>query len=149
MILPPGLAVLASIGAMRPVFLIVMGASLCLIVWRLYKAEGDAATRLMWWGGLSLGLGYGLVMPMYEAGWVVPLSKVGYVAGDVQTAIWMHLAKLVLMNVGWISLGVGLSWHAGVFARVGALEPVEEELGELGETVEGKTRVKGWHETVA
>ena len=42
-----GLTVLASIGAVRPVFLIVMGICLMIFVWRLANGANDWAARLM------------------------------------------------------------------------------------------------------
>lgn len=61
----PEVLPLASVGAMRPVFMIVMGAFLLLTVWRMTRGTRGWTPRILLAGAFLLALGYGVVMPMY------------------------------------------------------------------------------------
>ena len=112
MMIPPVL-VLASIGAVRPVFLIVMGICLMIFIWRLASGATDWAARLMVAGSLLLGFGYSVMLPLYEAGIIEPLTS-RILLENPSTALAWHAVKLAVMNGGWLVLGTGLAMHAGV-----------------------------------
>lgn len=112
MLIPP-IPVLASIGAVRPVFLIVMGLCLMIFVWRLASGATDWAARLMVAGSLLLGFGYAVMLPLYEAGIIERMGS-GILLENSGTALAWHAVKLVVMNGGWFVLGTGLAMHAGI-----------------------------------
>ena len=112
MLIPPVL-VLASIGAVRPVFLIVMGICLMIFIWRLASGATDWAARLMVAGSLLLGFGYAVMLPLYEAGIIERMNYVILLENSATALAW-HAVKLVVMNGGWLVLGTGLAMHAGV-----------------------------------
>jgi hypothetical protein len=101
---------LGSIEAIRPVFMIVMGVFLMLIAWRLCKTTEVWTARLIVSGSLLLGFGYALLLPLYDAGLIERYSPAGGA-----TALGWHAVKMVVMNCGWLLLGIGLALHAKVF----------------------------------
>jgi hypothetical protein len=101
---------LGSIEAIRPVFMIVMGVFLMLITWRLCKTTEVWTARLIVSGSLLLGFGSSLLLPLYDAGLIERFSPT-----SGATALGWHVVKMVVMNVGWLLLGVGLVMHARVF----------------------------------
>lgn len=103
---------LASMAAVRPVFMIVMGLSLMIFAWRLARTTHGWTSRWLVGGALLLGFGYALLLPMTMAR--------GHVHGDATNAIAWDVVKTVTMNVGWLSLGIGLARHARIFQRVAA-----------------------------
>jgi hypothetical protein len=106
---------LASIGAIRPVFQIVVGVFMLVVAWRLAKHSAVWTARLMIGGALMLALGYVVLLPMYEAGLIEAYSPKRLVyTGSVADAMACHVVKVVLMNLGWLAFGVGLAMHAGV-----------------------------------
>lgn len=105
---------LASIEAVRPVFLIVMGVFLMLIAWRLAKSADNWTARLMVGGAFLLGFGYAIMMPLYEAGVIERISSRGHYHGSAATAMGWHAVKLVIMNVGWLLFGAGVAMHAKI-----------------------------------
>ena len=105
---------MASIEAVRPVFLIVMGIFLMLIAWRLAKTADHWTGRLIVGGAFLLGFGYAVMMPLYEAGVIERLSPRGRYHGGVATAMGWHAVKLVVMNAGWLLFGAGVAMHAKV-----------------------------------
>lgn len=107
---------LASITAVRPVFLIVMGVSLVLIAWRLSKITSGWTARLIVSGALLLGFGYALLLPMYEAGIIEPVSSRGIYRGAADAAVAWNTVKTVVMNGGWLLFGLGVALHARVFS---------------------------------
>lgn len=107
---------LASLAAVRPVFLIVMGVSLMLIAWRISKATSGWTARLIVSGSLLLGFGYALLLPMYEAGIIEPVSSLGIYRGTAEAAVAWNSVKLVVMNGGWLLFGLGVALHAQVFS---------------------------------
>ena len=125
MTLPPDVLPLASIGAMRPVFMVVMGAFLLLTAWRMTRGTSGWAPRILMAGALLLAIGYSVVMPLYQAGILVPLSQLGRVPGDAATALAWHVVKVVSMNGGWLTFGFGLAMHAGIFETEKSPAPVE------------------------
>lgn len=112
---PPVAFPLASIEAVRPVFLIVMGVFLTLIAWRLAKTAGIWTARLMISGALLLGFGYAVMMPLYEAGVLKYYSPQARYPGDAASILAWHAVKLVVMNAGWLLFGIGIAMHARVF----------------------------------
>ncbi len=107
---------LASIEAVRPVFMIVMGIFLLLIAWRLSKVTSGWSARLIVGGAFLLAFGYAVMMPLYDAGAIEhygPLKK--HYHGSAATALAWYTLKLVLMNAGWLAFGLGLALHAKVF----------------------------------
>jgi hypothetical protein len=109
--LPP----LASIEAVRPVFLIVMGVFLMLIAWRLAKTSTVWTGRILIAGALLLGFGYAVMMPMYEAGALKHYSPKAIYHGGVASVLAWQAVKLVVMNAGWLLFGTGVAMHAGIF----------------------------------
>jgi hypothetical protein len=116
--LPP----LASIEAVRPVFLIVMGVFLMLIAWRLAKTSTVWTARILIAGALLLGFGYAVMMPMYEAGVLKYYSAKALYQNGASVLAW-HAVKLVVMNAGWLLFGTGVAMHAKVFGSSSALSP--------------------------
>lgn len=110
-----GFLTLGSIAAVRPVFLIVMGVFLTLIAWRLAKTSGVWTARLLVAGALLLGFGYGVVMPLLEAGVIERYSPRGHYHGSAATAVAWHVVRMVVMNTGWLLFGLGLAMHAKIF----------------------------------
>lgn len=106
---------LASIEAVRPVFMIVMGISLLVIAWRFSKCTHGWTTRMILSGALLLAFGYAVLLPLYEAGSIERLSPRGHYHGSAATAIAWHTVRLVAMNSGWLLFGLGLAMHAKVF----------------------------------
>lgn len=106
---------LGSIEAARPVFLIVMGVSMLLFTWRLAKVSDAWSSRLLMAGAVMLSLGYGLLLPLYEAGVVEHYqpARVHY-HGSAATALGWHVTKMVVMNLGWLVLGLGFAMHAKI-----------------------------------
>ena len=103
---------LASIEAVRPVFLIVMGVFLTIIAWRLAKASGIWTARLLIAGALMLGFGYAVLMPLYEAGILKYYSPKGHYHGNAAEVLGWHAVKIVVMNAGWLLFGIGVALHA-------------------------------------
>ena len=121
----PDVLPLASIGAMRPVFMIVMGAFLLLTAWRMTRGTRGWTPRILLAGALLLGLGYAVVLPLYQAGVIPTLSQVGPGTEDLVTPVVWHLVKLASMNGGWLLFGLGLALHAGIFETEKSPAPVE------------------------
>jgi hypothetical protein len=108
---------LASVDAVRPVFMIVMGFFLLLLGWRLAKNSGVWTSRILMAGALLLGFGYGLMLPLYEAGLIERYApnRVHY-HGSVDDAIGWHAVKMVVMNFGWLVFGTGVAMHSSLSA---------------------------------
>jgi hypothetical protein len=115
MTFPPDVLPIASISAMRPVFMIVMGAFLLLTSWRMTRVAG----------ALLLAIGYSVVMPLYQAGVLIPLSQIGVSSAEAASALGWHVVKTVSMNGGWLVFGFGLALHAGIFETEKSSAPVE------------------------
>lgn len=111
----PPVSVLASIDAFRPVFMIVMGAFLLLTAWRMTRGNTGWAPRTLMAGAILLAIGYSVLLPLYQAGVLVPLSLIGRLPGDATIAMAWHVVKVVSMNGGWLLFGLGLALHAGIF----------------------------------
>lgn len=106
---------LGSVEAVRPVFLIVMGAFLALIAWRLARTSGLWTSRFLVAGALLLAFGYSMLMPLYHAGVIrYYFPGVNY-QGDSSAVIAWHVVKLVVMNSGWLLFGLGVALHANLF----------------------------------
>jgi len=125
MTFPSDVLPLASISAMRPVFMIIMGVFLLLTAWRITRGTSGWSPRILMAGALLLALGYSVVMPLYQAGVLIPLSQVGIAPGDPSVALAWHVIKLVSMNGGWLIFGLGLALHAGVFETDRSPAPVQ------------------------
>ena len=102
---------LASIEAIRPVFMIVMGVFLMVIAWRLCQTTEGWTARLIVSGALLLGFGYALLLPLYDAGLIERFSPV-----SGQSALAWHAVKMMVMNCGWLLFGLGLALHAKIFS---------------------------------
>ena len=126
MTFPPGALPLASIGAMRPVFMIIMGVFLLLTVWRITRGTSGWAPRILMAGALLLAFGYAVVMPLYQGGIVMTVTPAG---GALFEYTWVevgwHLVKMVSMNGGWLVLGIGVALHAGLFETEKSAAPVQ------------------------
>jgi hypothetical protein len=104
---------IASIEAVRPVFMIVMGVFLMVVAWRLAKESEGWAARLLIGGALMLCFGYAILVPMYEAGKIERFHRLAQLH-DPATALGWHAVKLVVMNAGWLVFGIGLGLHSGL-----------------------------------
>lgn len=125
---PPHVPTLASVDAFRPVFMIVMGAFLLLTAWRITRGTTGWTPRILLAGAFLLALGYSVIIPLYEAGVLIPLSQIGRVPGDPAVALFWHIARTVSMNGGWLLFGLGLALHAGIFETVKSSAPVPTPL---------------------
>jgi hypothetical protein len=105
---------LGSIEAVRPVFLIVMGVFLALIGWRLAKTSGVWTARWLVAGGMLLGFGYAVMLPLYEARILEPFSPGRHFHGSPAVALAWHVVKITVMNVGWLLFGIGIALHANL-----------------------------------
>lgn len=114
---------LSSIEASRPVFLIVMGASLAMVAWRLTRGASGWGPRLIASGAFLLCFGYSLLMPLYEAGVIERFRPDGHYHGDPATLLAWHLVKLFAMNTGWLLFGLGLAIHARVLSAGSTARP--------------------------
>jgi hypothetical protein len=106
---------LASIEAFRPVFMIVMGVFLMIIAWRLAKGLDGWSARLIVAGTLLLGLGYAVVLPLYDAGVIPRFSSKSNGPGNSPDAHAWNMVKTMVMNFGWLFFGLGLALHAKIF----------------------------------
>ncbi len=113
----PPILVLGSIDAIRPVFLIVMGLFLMIVAWRLCHSSTGWTARVIAAGALLLGLGYGLIVPMYHAGLIRPYSPAAPHQGDVSIAMAFHAVKILTMNGGWLLFGIGIAMHAKLLGK--------------------------------
>lgn len=104
--------------------MILMGLVLLLVAWRLVRHHSGWPCRVLMAGALLLALGYGLVLPLYDAGVVVPFKFLNYYPqADAGTTLGWHLTKLLAMNGGWFLFGLGLAMHAGVFQSLRSPAP--------------------------
>jgi hypothetical protein len=129
MTFPPDVLPLASISAMRPVFMIIMGVFLLLTVWRITRGTSGWAPRILMAGALLLAFGYAVVMPLYQGGFILPVSPGGGALFEYTwTQLGWHLTKMVAMNGGWFVLGLGVAMHAGLFETEKSAAPVQVPL---------------------
>lgn len=111
----------ASIEAVRPVFMIVMGVFLMVVAWRMAKETEGWAARLLVGGAFMLCFGYAILVPMYEAGKIERYHPAFHMH-DPATALGWHAVKLVVMNAGWLVFGLGLGLHSGLLRMPAALK---------------------------
>ena len=104
---------LASIDAARPVFMIVMGAFLMVVAWRMARETEGWSARFLVGGAFLLCLGYTFLIPMYEAGKIERYYPGAHLHSP-STALGWHAVKIVVMNSGWLVFGVGLGLHSGL-----------------------------------
>ena len=106
-----------SIEAVRPVFLIVMAVFLLLFAWRLAKITDAWTSRFLIAGALMLALGYGVLLPLYEANVLERYSPARlHYHGNAATALGWHVTKVVVMTFGWLVMGVGFAMHAKILS---------------------------------
>ena len=115
---------LGSIEAVRPVFMIVMGVFLVVIAWRICNRATGWTARMIFSGALLLGFGYAVMLPMYEAGSIQRFSPTSHYHGDGSNAVAWHSVKLVVMNSGWLLLGLGLAMHSKTFTATSPLRKI-------------------------
>lgn len=121
----PPVPLLAATPQLRPVFLIVMGAFLLLTAWRMTRGTRGWTPRVILTGASLLSFGYIIIMPLYEAGIILPLSKLGMVDANHNVILLWHTAKLLCMNAGWLTFGTGMAMHAGLFETARSHAPVQ------------------------
>lgn len=109
---------LASLQAVRPVFMIVMGVFMMVVTWRISARTESWTARLIIAGALLLCFGYAVIIPLYEAGKIESMSPTGRYHGDPSTAMAWHAVKLVVMNSGWLLFGLGLARHARILPSI-------------------------------
>jgi hypothetical protein len=117
----PPFLVLASVEAVRPVFMIVMGVFLLVVAWRMSRETQGWTARLMMAGAIMLSFGYSILVPMYEAGKIEKFYP-GAHLHDPAAALGWHAVKLVVMNAGWLVFGLGLGLHSGLLRMPAALK---------------------------
>ncbi|MCW1884647.1 hypothetical protein OKA04_07885 [Luteolibacter flavescens] len=125
MIVAPPIPLLASTPALRPVFLIVMGAFLLLTAWRMTRGTHGWTPRLILGGALMLAFGYSVVTPLYQAGIILPMGAMGMMGADPDAIVLWHAVRLFSMNVGWLVFGTGMAMHAGLFETAKSPAPVQ------------------------
>ncbi|TAF24512.1 MAG: hypothetical protein EAZ71_10390 [Verrucomicrobia bacterium] len=101
-----------------------MGAFLLLTAWRMTRGTKGWAPRSMMAGASMLTIGYSVVMPLYQAGVLTPLSMVGIAPVDPDWALVWHVVKMLSLNGGWLLFGLGLALHAGIFETATSPAPV-------------------------
>jgi hypothetical protein len=122
---PPVPLLAASTPALRPVFLIVMGAFLLLTAWRMTRGTRGWTPRLILTGASLLAFGYSVLTPLYQAGIILPMSKIGTIGSNPDAIILWQTAQLISMNVGWLMFGLGIALHAGLFETAKSHAPVQ------------------------
>jgi hypothetical protein len=105
--------------------MIVMGAFLLLTAWRMTRGTRGWTPRLILTGAGLLALGYSVLTPLYQAGIVVPLGRIGTIGTNPDVVILCHGLRLLAMNGGWLLLGLGLATHAGLFETARSTAPVQ------------------------
>jgi dipeptide/tripeptide permease len=119
---------LASIEAVRPVFMIVMGVFLMVVAWRIARETHGWSARLTFGGAFLLCLGYAILVPMYEAGKIEKFHPSLHLHNPAAAMGW-HAVKLVVMNVGWLLFGLGVGLHSGLLRmpavfKISKIEPL-------------------------
>ena len=120
---PPGFLTLASVEAARPVFMIVMGAFLLMIVWRLSARATKASRVTMRTGAALLAFGYAVLVPLYEAGKILPLGTMSAAPYSAEISLAGQIARLIAMNCGWALCGIGVAMHARLFETTRVRRP--------------------------
>jgi hypothetical protein len=105
----------ALIDAFHPIFMIVMGISLAIVAWRFARTASVWNARLILAGGLLLGFGYGVVLPLDESGLRAALAPWASSQGVTAEAFAWHTVELAVMNGGWLLLGIGMALHVRVW----------------------------------
>jgi hypothetical protein len=81
-------------------------------------------------GALLLGIGYAVLVPLYETGAIARFSPKAQTISN--SAMFWHAMKQVVMNSGWLLFGLGLAIHAKVFSpTTPALELSKSPQNEL------------------
>lgn len=126
--------------------MIVMGSFLLILGWRLAKGSGAWTSRVLMSGVLLLGFGYGLLLPLYEAGLIERYApnRIHY-QGSAADAIGWHAVKLVVMNLGWLVFGTGLAMHASL---AGCLNPRKAAKAASARMISTPARIPA-HESIA
>ncbi len=130
----PPLVLLASIDAVRPVFMIVMGVFLLVVAWRMSKEAEGWSARLMMAGAIMLAFGYSFLIPMYEAGKIEKFYPGSHLHNPAAALGW-HAVKLVVMNAGWLVFGLGLGLHSGLLRMPAALKALKPRTVSTHESI--------------
>lgn len=123
-LLPP-VPLLAATPALRPVFLIVMGAFLLLTAWRMTRGTRGWTPRIILTGAALLAFGYSILTPLYQARILTPLEQIGMMGTNPDAVIVWHGVRMLAMNGGWLLFGLGLAAHAGLFETAKSPAPVQ------------------------
>jgi len=102
--------------------MIVMGAALALIAWRMVRRFKGWAAGLILGGALLLAFGYAVLMPLYDSGVIETFRPGDPCHGDSSAVMAWHVVKLFAMNAGWLMFGLGFALHARLLAA-----PTESE----------------------
>jgi hypothetical protein len=105
---------LASLAAARPVFWIVMGIFLMVIAWRISRSTSPWTRRFLLAGAVLLGFGYAILLPLYETGYLERFHKGAHHHGSETSAMVWHALRMLVMNSGWLLLGIGLAMQSKV-----------------------------------
>lgn len=133
MVIPVSLPI-ASIEAARPVFMIVMGALLMVVAWRLARNAEGWTGRFMMAGAFLLFFGYAFLIPMYEAEKIEQFFSGGHIHSSSAAVGW-HAVKLVVMNAGWLLFGLGLGLHSGLIHPLHFVKSVKQKNSNNHESV--------------
>lgn len=109
---PQWLALLQA-DSMRPVFWIIMGLALPILAARLGRKRPGWSARALNGGAILLAAGYVIILPLYDAGILVPVLKARLLPqyDPAQAIIW-QVVKMTTLNMGWLFFGLGLALHA-------------------------------------
>jgi len=116
--------------------MLVMGAFLLMLGWRLSRDAKGWSGRFLVAGTLLLAFGYVVIVPLYETGRIERIAPDVHVHGDTSIALAWHVVKLFTMNAGWLFFGIGIALHARVLASQSSpatspnpiLSPVHESV---------------------
>lgn len=114
--------------AVRPVFMIVMGVFLVVIAWRICNRATGWTARMIISGALLLGFGYVVMLPMYESRSIQRFSLASHCRGNGFNAVAWHSVKLVVMNSGWLLLGLGVAMHFKTFTATSPLPKISSPV---------------------
>lgn len=93
--------------------MMLLGVALVIFTWRMLSHGEGRGRHLMMIGALLLGCGYAILFPLQDSGLLAAAcadhAHAGHDHGGIEAAGMLDLAKLVVMNLGWLLFGGGLA----------------------------------------